>query len=87
MMATVIGPADRRRIIALSALAGAVVGVGLGFRTDLAIAVPPVMVTLAFLVPGYSRRRVPRSGCFWRRSSSRPFRFSVAVAKEETPVT
>ena len=50
MMATVMGPADRRRIIALSALAGAIVGIGFGFRTDLAIAVPPVMVTLAFLV-------------------------------------
>jgi hypothetical protein len=51
MIATVMGPADRRRIIALSALAGAIVGVGFGFRTDLAIAVPPMMVTLAFLAP------------------------------------
>ena len=66
MMATVIGPADRRRIIALSALAGAIVGVGLGFRTDLAIAVPPVMVTLAFLVPAGIPRgvRVAAIGVF-----------------------
>src|SRR5262245_46145039 len=51
MMAAVIGPADRRRLVALSALAGATVGFGLGFRTDLAIAVPPMIVTLALLVP------------------------------------
>src|SRR6202011_4426560 len=36
---------------ALSALGGGVVGLGLGFRTDLVIAVLPFLFTLAFLLP------------------------------------
>jgi hypothetical protein len=47
----VIGQTDRRRAIGLSALAGAVVGLGLGFRKDLLIAVVPVVFTVACLVP------------------------------------
>ena len=47
----VLGPADRRRVYAWSLLAGAVVGVGLGFRTDLVIAVLPFALALAVLVP------------------------------------
>ena len=47
----VIGDANRRRAIGLSATAGALIGVGLGFRTDLLIALAPFMIALAFLVP------------------------------------
>jgi hypothetical protein len=45
------GPADRGRVIRLAIVAGTVIGLGLGFRTDLIIAVAPVVVTLACLVP------------------------------------
>jgi len=47
----VLGPTGRRRAIGLSALAGAIVGLGFGFRADLAIAVLPFAIALAFLVP------------------------------------
>ena len=47
----VLGPADWRRAIGWSALAGAVVGLGLGFRTDLIIVLGPFAATLAFLLP------------------------------------
>jgi hypothetical protein len=43
--------ADRSRMFALSIVAGLVVGIGLGFRTDLSIAVLPTLITLAALVP------------------------------------
>ncbi len=46
---------DRRRVFELSVLAGVVVGVGLGFRTDLAIAIVPMVVTLAALLPSQVR--------------------------------
>src|SRR5581483_9904812 len=47
----VMGSSRRGRVLGLAAAAGAVVGIGLGFRTDLIIAVAPVLVTLALLVP------------------------------------
>jgi hypothetical protein len=47
----VVGPTDRRQAIAWSAVAGAVVGIGLGFRTDLLIAIVPFVVAVAFLLP------------------------------------
>ena len=47
----VVGPAGRRRAIALSAPAGAVIGLGLGFRTDLMVAVLPPLLTVALLMP------------------------------------
>ena len=43
--------ADRRRLLALSIVAGLVVGIGLGFRTDLIIAIVPVIVVFAALLP------------------------------------
>ncbi len=46
---------DRHRLVRWAVLAGAVVGVGVGFRTDVMIAVVPVAVTIAALVP----REVP----------------------------
>jgi hypothetical protein len=49
--ALVVWPATRRRIIAQSVLGGLVVGIGLGFRTDLMIAVLPFVFALLFLVP------------------------------------
>jgi hypothetical protein len=50
----VVRPGNRGRAVAVSALAGGVVGLGLGFRTDLMIALPPFLLTLAFLVPALS---------------------------------
>src|SRR6185295_8709023 len=40
-----------RTMLALSALYGAVVGAGYGFRSDLLIYLPPFFVTLAFFMP------------------------------------
>jgi hypothetical protein len=51
MGALVMGSADRRRIVGLSGIGGAVIGIGLGFRFDLVIAVLPFVLTAAFLVP------------------------------------
>ncbi len=51
MGALVTGSGDRRRIVGLSVIAGAVIGIGLGFRFDLVIAVLPFVLTAAFLVP------------------------------------
>ena len=45
----VLQPMSGRRVVAFSGLAGAVVGFGLGFRTDLIIAVLPFMVVVAWL--------------------------------------
>ncbi len=42
---------DTRRLVALAAAAGAVIGVGIGFRMDLMIAVAPMLLTLAVLLP------------------------------------
>jgi len=47
----VAGSTDRWRVMALSALAGAVIGLGLGFRSDLMLALPPFLITVAFLLP------------------------------------
>jgi hypothetical protein len=47
----VTAPADWKRTLRLAGLAGAVIGLGLGFRTDLMIAVAPFVVTLMLLVP------------------------------------
>ena len=44
-----------RRGVSNFILAGVVVGVGLGFRTDLAIAIVPMVVTLAALLPSQVR--------------------------------
>jgi len=52
----VVYPASVRKAVALAALAGAVVGFGLGFRTDLMIAVLPFVVVVAFLIPALSIR-------------------------------
>jgi hypothetical protein len=63
----VIGRTGRGRAIGLSALAGAVVGLGLGFRMDLVIAVVPVVVTVACLLPSTLsiRVRVSAIGMFF----------------------
>jgi len=53
----VLGSGDRRRVIGFAAAAGVVIGIGLGFRTDLMIAVVPVLVTLALLVPASTSLR------------------------------
>ena len=52
----VLQPMSGRRVVAFSGLAGAVVGFGLGFRTDLIIAVLPFMVVVAWVIPSLSWR-------------------------------
>jgi hypothetical protein len=47
----VLRTADRRRLILWASLAGVVVGSGLGFRTDLLIALVPFAIAVALLVP------------------------------------
>src|SRR5581483_8954650 len=47
----VMGRGGARRTAGLAAAAGIVIGIGLGFRTDLLIAVAPVLIALALLVP------------------------------------
>ena len=47
-----------RAKLALSALYGAVVGIGYGFRSDLLIYVPPFFVTLAVFLPGRLTRNI-----------------------------
>jgi hypothetical protein len=47
----VLGPTDSRRAIVWSVVAGAVLGLGFGFRTDVVIALLPFAITLAVLVP------------------------------------
>jgi hypothetical protein len=47
----VLGPGDSRRTMGWALLAGAVLGLGLGFRTDVVIALMPFVITLAVLTP------------------------------------
>jgi hypothetical protein len=54
MAVLVVIPSSRRTVLGLSGLAGAVVGFGLGFRTDLMIAVPPSILVMAFVIPALS---------------------------------
>lgn len=51
----VLRPMTVRARLFLAALAGIVVGLGFGFRTDLLVCVPPMLVTLLFGVPGRLR--------------------------------
>ena len=54
----VLRPAHRRGVIGWSALAGVIVGLGFGFRTDLLIALVPFAITVALLVPAAMSLRV-----------------------------
>jgi hypothetical protein len=51
----VLQPLTVRARLLLAALAGLVAGLGFGFRTDGLVCVPPMLVTLLFLVPGRLR--------------------------------
>jgi hypothetical protein len=51
-------PFRARRVLILATLAGSVVGVGYGFRTDLLAAMPPLLLTVLFFLPGGLRRNV-----------------------------
>ena len=68
----VLGATDRWRAIAWSALAGVIVGVGFGFRTDLAIAVVPFLLATAMLVPSTVPMR-------WRAAAVGVFLASFAI--------
>ena len=53
----IVWPARPGRLAALAVAAGLVLGIGLGFRNDLLLAIAPLLLTLAVLVPsGYSIR-------------------------------
>lgn len=52
MAALVHGQASRRRLVIVSAAAGAVLGIGYGFRTDLLACIPPLLVSLWLFAPG-----------------------------------
>lgn len=45
-----------RRVLALSALYGFVLGIGYGFRTDLLASIPPLALTVLLFVPGFGLR-------------------------------
>lgn len=47
-------------LLALAGLCGATIGIGFGFRTDLVILVPLLVMTLVFLAPGQPVRELPR---------------------------
>ena len=53
----VLACADSKRVLAWSALAGGVVGLGLGFRMDLAIAIVPFFIAVGLLLPSAVRVR------------------------------
>ena len=48
----VTGPARARRVLAISGIYGVVLGVGYGFRTDLLINIPPILIALFGFLPG-----------------------------------
>jgi len=48
----VLSQLNWKRTLLLAAAYGAVLGIGYGFRTDVLIDIPPVLVTLALFVPG-----------------------------------
>ena len=55
--------ANTRRLLMLAAAYGIVVGVGVGFRNDLLIALPPFVAVLAFFMPGrLTARLLPKAG-------------------------
>src|SRR5207247_11409528 len=60
-----IPPLDRRRCLLFAAIFGAVLGIGLGFRNDLLIHVPPFAAVVLLLLPGSWRATLRlRAACF-----------------------
>jgi hypothetical protein len=54
---------ETRRLLALAAAYGLVVGIGVGFRNDLLIALPPFVAVIALFLPGpLGSRLVPKAG-------------------------
>lgn len=52
MALLVTGAVTRRRVLGLAALAGVVLGVGYGVRTDLLASIPPLLLTLVLFLRG-----------------------------------
>jgi hypothetical protein len=52
LVALAARPWRRRDVLLLSLGYGLVIGVGYGFRTDLLVAIPPFLITLALFLPG-----------------------------------
>ncbi len=59
LVALVVRPLRRRDLLLLSLCYGLVMGIGYGFRTDLLVAIPPFLITLAVFLPGGLRRNLP----------------------------
>jgi hypothetical protein len=57
MARLVVAPADARRVTMLAAAGGAVAGIGLGFRNDVLITVPPFIICVLLLTPWNLPRR------------------------------
>jgi hypothetical protein len=71
-------PASPRRLLALSCVFGGVIGIGLGFRTDIVIAVPLFLLTLACFLPAPRPR--------WGTRAAAVFLFVATVAATGWPV-
>ena len=56
LVALVVWPWRPRTILLLALAYGVVMGVGYGFRTDLLVDIPPLLITVAFFLPGAIRR-------------------------------
>lgn len=57
-------PLDRRRALGFAVVFGVVLGIGLGFRNDLMINIPPFIAAVCFLLPGRWREHVTlKAGC------------------------
>lgn len=53
LMAWIVrGEPGRRRVLGLSCLAGAVLGIGYGFRTDLLASIPPLLISIVLFLRG-----------------------------------
>jgi hypothetical protein len=58
LVALVVRPMRRRDMLLLALCYGLVMGVGYGFRTDLLVAIPPFLITVALFLPGGVRRNL-----------------------------
>jgi hypothetical protein len=52
LVALVVRPMRQRDALLLSLCYGLVMGIGYGFRTDLLVAIPPLLITVAVFLPG-----------------------------------
>ena len=75
LVALVVRPRRARDIVLLSLGYGVVMGIGYGFRTDLLIALPPLVVALALFLPSGVIAQLP-----WRAAAIGVFAIGFVVA-------